>query len=502
MKVPGYTASDWGNRYHLLPHDEALGAGAAGPGKSTCLLMDANSQIFIEHERCKNKDHPYYHPWGSSTGWALHLRRTTKMLEQSIMFTQRVFPLLDPQVKWDTQKLTWTFASGYHYQFGHCKDPDDWLNYFSSAYTHIGFDELVQFEQEQYEQIKSRVRSDDPILMKMLKVRAMSNPLMTFGKADNVAVTDPHWVRKYFVDPARHGNTTLVKEVLMDDGTKERITRIYLPATLHDNPNKQFAREYERKLQGLKAHQKAALLRGDWYAIAGSYYGEDWNPSLHTCEPFAIPPDWPVFRAMDWGNKAPGCVLWAAMDESGTVYVIREFTFQGKTDAWVAEQIRDIEIQMRLWRGRERGRSLITGPADYQIWEDRGEANVKSKAQTMSELGVNWVRADKRSRRANAERLLNRLREHQSGTLMPGIVFFRTCGNSIRSIPVIPTDRNGVDPMDGGDDHWHDAVLYLCAYASYGRKGVGRARRTNEREDDDDDPRPTERRGQYGYGSF
>ena len=80
-----YTPSEWGQRFHDLAGGpkgihEALGAGAAGPGKSMVLLMDPTDQIILEHDRCVDKEHPYYRPWGMSTGWALHLRRTRPML--------------------------------------------------------------------------------------------------------------------------------------------------------------------------------------------------------------------------------------------------------------------------------------------------------------------------------------------------------------------------------------------------------------------------------------
>ena len=108
-----YVPSHWGHIYHNLPHDEALGAGAAGPGKSMVLLMDPFQQIAIEHQRCLDTDHEYHLPWGGSSGWALHLRRTRPMLELSIQRSQRIFPLVDPGAKWNENKATWVFTSGY-----------------------------------------------------------------------------------------------------------------------------------------------------------------------------------------------------------------------------------------------------------------------------------------------------------------------------------------------------------------------------------------------------
>lgn len=502
MDFSGYTASAWGNEYHNLPHDEALGAGAAGPGKTWVLLADPVPQIITEHERCRDREHPHHLRWGESTGWAIHLRRTVKRLEQSIVRTQLIFPRLDPGARWDATKTTWIFSSGYRFQFGHCKDPDSWGDYLSFQFTHIAYDELVEFEEEQYHQINSRLRSSDPILSTMLRIRAMSNPMIRREVGDNFSVKNPHWVRDYFVKPSPAGKTTLVKELDMGDGTTERMTRIYLPARLDDNPDKAFVRQYKRQLLSKPPHIRSAFLFGDWFALAGGFYAEEWNPNLHVCEPFAIPPDWPIFRSMDWGFKNPGCVLWMTMDPDDTLFVIRELTFLGKKDVEVALLIKDIETAMGLW---QRSRSLISGPADVQLFEERGDSG-KTKAQAMAEKGVAWIRWTDKSREANAEKFIGRLKDHQNGTVPPGIVFFKGCRRCIETIPAIPTDpSNSARPMDGGEDHWHDAVLYGCAYASRGRQALGAARRAELDVSDRDDEmdRPTtwsNSRGRYGYG--
>lgn len=487
-----YTPSRWGEVFHTLDLEEALGAGAAGPGKTLVLLMDPLPQIMLEHERCRDPDHPYKMFWGQSTGWALHLRRTLRMLEQTIARSHRIFPGIDPGAKYDSQKTTWRFTSGYHYQFGHCKDPNSWEDYFSNEYTHIGFDELVQFEEEQYDQISTRCRSSDPILRKMLKVRAMSNPLMRRDASDSFSVRNPQWVRQRFVDPAPEGRVILKRRLERADGTIEWRRWIYLPATLYDNPNKEFVRDYEATLLNAKPHIRQALLYGNWYITAGSFYAEEWNARLHICDPFNIPDDWPRFRSMDWGYKRPGCVHWWAMDEDDNLYCEREYTFQGKTATEVAKRIREIERDARLWKS---GRSLITGPADTQLWEQRGESAM-SKADEFARVGVGWISADKRSRQRNAERVLERLKDHQAGSTTPGLVFFRNCRQAIKTLPAIQADPTDPEcPQDGGDDHWHDSICYASAYASHGRRGIGRA----ERSDEDDDV-SNRRVGRYGYG--
>lgn len=506
-----YTPSDWGRRFHTLHCREGLGAGAAGPGKTQILLHDCDSRIAMEHDRSLlPSNHPAYQPLGSSMGWALHLRRNRSSLENTIARSHLAFRRMDPGAHWDSQRSTWRFSSGYHYTFGHCKDPDDWQQYLSQEFDWIGFDELVEFDKEQYIQIESRCRSSDKYLRMNVvefeingeqrsyvageKVRAMSNPVMVRAAGVNLAVKDPQWVRKYFVDPCPEGGKLLTKQIKRPDGRVEKRQRIYLPARLRDNPDKEFVDSYEVTLLDKPAHIRRAMLEGDWYVSAGSFF-DGWRPDLHVIRPFRVPEHWPIFRSMDWGFKSPGCIHWWAIDPDDNLYCIREYSFQKKHPPEVAQRVREIEEHDLGIRWRDKT-SPLSGPADTQIWEERGDST-KRKVDEFAECGVQWVQANKRSRSGNAAKISQRLDDHDGGTSMPGLMFFETCRQVIKTLPGIQTSRNDPEsPEDGGEDHWYDSTAYACAYASHGAKSVP------YRGDDDDDEPAEERveRGQYGYG--
>lgn len=451
-----YVPSDWQQQFHALTVDEALGAGSAGPGKSLCLLMDPMQQVLTEHERClRRADHPHPLDWGYSEGWALHLRRTRPMLEQTIVRSQRIFPIMDPGAKFDSQTTTWIFSSGYRYTFGHCRNADDHGIYLSNQYTHLALDELNQFNEEQYDQLKLRIRSSDAVMRSMLKVRSMSNPFIRREASDNFSVKDPSWVKRYFVDPAPLGGVVLKKRLQRNDGTEEFVTRIYLRATLYDNPDKEYVKQYERQLLASKPHLRDAYLHGRWDVTVGSHFGDEWEHRLHVCKPFRVPTDWSVFRSMDWGYKKPGCVHWWTLDEDENLFCIHEYTFRMKSPNDVAFAIEKYEKERGWWRN---GRSALSGPADTQLWEERGDVGL-SKAAEMAKCGVKWAPADKASRARNAQRVMDRLRDHNNRTTTPGLVFFESCVNAIRTIPAIPSDPNDPEvPQDGGDDHWFDCL--------------------------------------------
>lgn len=502
-----YTPSLWQSTFHHIhiTHkvDEVLGAGAAGPGKTEALLHDCVPRIYEEQRRITDPDHPHPLRPGHSVGWALHLRRTLPMLKQTIERFRRIATIIDPKVRsWDGG-LIWQFQSGYHYEFGHCAEEEDWERYYSNEYDWIGFDELTQFLEVQYDQITARNRKMDPVLSKQLKICAMSNPVARKEK-EKFAIRDPQWVRRRFVDREPNGNVVIAREIELSDGSKEYNRVIYLPARLADNPDKEFVKQNDKKLSKLPAHLRKALRDGDWYVTAGSFYAEYWDVRIHVVEPFRIPLDWPVFRSLDWGYKAFGCVGWYALDYDDNLIKFKEWSFRGLTATEAAKEIRAIEqaMKMHLWGGRG---SRITGPADTQLWEERGdsrEPHAKSKAAMMSECGVHWVRANK-ARRSNAQLLIGRLKDHRNYTARPGIMFFPDCVNTLRTLPAIQTDDNDPDlPADGGDDHWHDETLYACAHASMGRKGI--ASRVKEEDDWAEQDRELKvrvtKRGQWGYG--
>lgn len=503
MAESPYKPSEWGKLFHSLPYEYVLGAGAAGPGKSWALLMDPMAQISVEARRCNlNQWDKRWIPRGGSKGRALHLRRTFPRLATSMSRSRIVFPQVDPGVRQVESGKIWTFSSGFTFEFGHCENPGDWEKYVGNEYTHISFDEAVEFTEEQFDQITMRLRTGDPVLVRMMKVRLCSNPSMTLEQGDAVTMLgDPFWVRRLFVDPFPQGKVVLRKPVYNRDGSfRAFVKRFYLPATIDDNPDPIVREEYKTRLLSAKPHIRKALLEGDWYYTPGAFYSDVWNPRIHTCEPFRIPDDWKWTRSMDWGFKKPGCIYWWAQDPDGTLYAVFEEYFQGKLDREMAARVREIESSkiVNTWRN---GGSQITGPADTQLWERRGDSG-KTKAETFAELGVRWVPADKADRVANAQLFYGRLKEGEQ-TDVPGIVFFNTCHKALTTIPTIRSHTILLDaPADGGDDHAHDAILYECAYASRYQVGVSRAEMADQEDATDDAPgySDTEDRGAFGYG--
>lgn len=498
MAEAPYVASPWGARFHALETNEALGGGAAGGGKSVCLRWDALSQILIEDKRTKlDPSHKYWLPKGHSKGYALFLRRVSTMLGSTIEAAKREFPLVDPGVKWNENEQEFRFTSGFRYRFGHCKDKGDWNRYWGDELTWLGFDELTQFLKKQYQMISQRVRTDDPVLRKMLKIRGMANPLFDLEGMEGLAIDEnPNWVRDRFIEPCKEGNVILKTPVKLEDGSEHFWTLCYLPSRLSDNPNKEFAKAYEINLQTRPAHIRKALIKGDWYVVAGAFFAEVWTEDVIIAE-HDIPEEWPVFRAMDWGFKKPGCVLWFTLDPDGNLIVIYEYIFQGEDAPKVAENIRAIEESLGFSDAKDK-RSPLIGVADTQLWEERGN-RAKSMAEEMAAKGVHWLRADKKSRAGNARRVFVRLKDRRGG--IPALTFFkRKCPKITSLMSSVQTNPdNPNEPMDGGYDHPVDALFYGTELASRGASFVRRRKAKKKDEFEDEDPDDGEG-VRWGYG--
>jgi len=221
-RVDGKGLSPKQAEFLMEPAKEVLYGGAAGGGKSDALLMAALQYVDI----------PGYS--------AILFRRTYADLTLSGALIERSLNWLGGSgARWNQQSHKWTFPSGAVMAFGNLERSQDRFRYQSAEFQFVGFDELTQFEENQYRYLFSRIRRLEGVNIP-LRMRSASNP----GNIGH------DWVKQRF----------------MIEGQSKG--RVFIPATLDENKNLDRL-EYIKSLDELDPITRRQYLLGDWTARHG-----------------------------------------------------------------------------------------------------------------------------------------------------------------------------------------------------------------------------------------
>lgn len=421
--------------------DEVFYGGARGGGKTYALILDPLRYIH----------HPRF------TG--LLIRRTVPELQDIIAQQKVIYKAVDPKAYFYKQEKLWEFSSGARLFLGYGENTDDLERYRGHSYQWLGMDELPQFPTDaEFNLLKSSVRS--PYSDLPTRIRCTGNP-------GNVGSA---WVKEMFIDPAppnkAHKLEVSFKNPLTNEVQSSTITRKFIPARVWDNPTLLNDASYVATLASLPETMRKQMLEGDWDVADGMAFSE-FNRNIHVCEPFKIPYDWVRIRGADWGYQTPFGVYWLAFDGEGTCYVYREF--YGKlilADDW-AHQVCDLEKEERglinygvIDRSTASNRG-DTGPTVYEtiakITRERGHAVWRYADQSPNSRKQRKMELHHRL----ATRKLGNVGKGEEPVIAPRLVIFNTCKNLIRTLPMLPIDKNNPELVDTDvEDHAYDALTY------------------------------------------
>ena len=398
---------------------EVFYGGARGGGKSYAMLIDPLRYCDKQHHR------------------ALLIRRSMPELRDMINHSQRLYGQAYPGAKWREQEKEWRFPSGARIEFGYAENLTDVLRYQGQSYTWIGIDELPQYPTpEIYNFLRSSLRSVDPDIPVFM--RATGNP----GNVGSL------WVKEMFVDPSEPNKAF---QVHIDTvAGRKSITRRFIPAKLQDNPYLMQTDDYMIMLSSLPEVQRKQFLEGDWSAFENSAFPE-FDITTHVVQPFDIPRNWRRCRTCDWGYSSAACVLWMAVDYDNNFWVYREHYTQRVTADVFARQVLE----------KERDEYIRYGILDSSTWARRGDAG-PSIAETMIREGCKWRPSDRSPRSRVAGKLeLHKLLSKDPDTGQPKLKIFSNCTNVVRTLPMLPVDKNNPEDVDThAEAHAYDALRY------------------------------------------
>lgn len=270
--------------FHASPAKYRLFGGAAGPGKTKALLMEA---ILQAHENA-----------GAST---LLLRRTFPELEQSLLLYFRRDVPRELYKSFHESKHVVTWQNGSTTRFGYCARENDVYQYQGAEFLFIGIDELTHFTLRQWQFLTSRNRSP------------LSGAYPCMAGATNPGNIGHAWVKSLWVDREPAAGMERAEEYDARDYE-------FIRARISDNPIYAADANYLKTLEALPAAMRRAFLDGDWSIFAGQYF-DRFRPAQHAVRADSIDwkPWWPRWISMDWGFEHPAAVYWHAAVPAASV---------------------------------------------------------------------------------------------------------------------------------------------------------------------------------------
>ena len=216
----GHDPSDkqWLGLYGYEDCPDLFYGGAAGPGKTSFLLMAAVQYVQYPHYR------------------GLILRKTYADLSLPDAIMDRAISWWDgvEGARFSHADKTCYFPSGAKITFGYLASVRDHLRYQGAAVHFVGIDEASQIPTRQLEYLHSRIR------------RAVGDPIpLRYRLASNPGDVSHDWLKDTYVNGA--------------DGH----SIVYLPGLMTDNPGLD-VEEYRKQLAHLDPVTRRQLEEGDW----------------------------------------------------------------------------------------------------------------------------------------------------------------------------------------------------------------------------------------------
>lgn len=408
-----YTPNKKQYQFHACGADEVVYGGAKGGGKSCALVMECLAYCL---ER--------------SGATAYLFRESYDDLEANIVQEWKS-KVPQPLYVYSESKHIATLKNGSTVRFRYISNDNDAEGYQGRSMDFIGVDELTKHSERAIQVLLSCLRSPKGFPPRF---RATCNP---GGKGHT-------WVKRRYIEATEHGG-----RIYTDSVTGNKVA--FIPATVYDNTIlMENDPAYVRRLENLPESERKAFLLGDWDIFEGQYFGE-FNYALHTCEPFVIPKDWRIYRAIDYGLDMLACV-WVACDDIGGVYVFRECGEPDLPISTAAEKINDLS--------NERFFCTLAPP---DLW-NRSQETGKSKAILFGEAGLELTKSNN-DREAGWLAIRELLKLQSDG--QPRLKIFRNCTGLISDLPQLQHDAKR--PTDVANEpheitHRPDALRYFAIY--------------------------------------
>lgn len=345
------------------------------------------------------------------------------------------------------------FPSGAKIYTGHLSQENSYEVYQGWNISRLLIEELGQIpNEESYLKLVSSVRSTTSVKP---QVFTTANP----GGSGH------QWIKKRWNIGRKKPN------VAFKDTISNR-KRIYIPATIDDNPTlKDSDPEYVRFLDALPEPLRSAWRYGDWDVFAGQYFKE-FDPRVHCistekAEKLGYGKEYNNrYIGIDWGYSAPFGAIWLEVTPQNRVFCYKELYGREKHPMEWAEIINKMTpevITMSLGDPSMWTRNPMSwnNPAT-QMYSDRSIANALI-GDVARPLVPNLQPAN--NDRVNGWRNIAQLM-HFNDKVKPNFYIIEgSCPNLIRTIPDMICDSKKPEDIDTTlEDHICDALRYALTH--------------------------------------
>ena len=420
------------------PCFEVFFGGARGGGKTDAVIGD-----FINHADLYR-----------SGAIGLMVRRERTQLIETIERSKQILGHLG--WKYEEVNKLWRAPNGARLRFAYLERDSDANGYQGHSYTRVYIEEAGTFP---------RI---EPILKLMATLRSGENVPVGIRLTGNPGGPGHNWVKAKYIDPAPQG-WEIKKRVFDDPFTNDKIERdwVFIPSKVKDN--KYLGKDYIANLQMVGSPNLVkAWLEGDWNVIEGAFFSE--FGKRHIIEPIEIPEHWTRFISMDWGSAAPFSVGWYAVSdgstegiEKGCIVKYREWYGTREPGSNIGLKLTAEEVGAGIVERMAEDERLDDAALDPSAFARDGGPSHAERIYEASGNVISFRRADnKRVSRKGAmggwDNLRARLKPEP-----PMILFFSTCTETIRTIPMMQHDVQRPEDVDtDGEDHAADETRYAC----------------------------------------
>jgi len=408
---------------------EILYGGARGGGKTFAGLM-----WLVEPQYVNNPNYA-----------ALVIRRNSNDLSDWLDRARTMYSSLGGVV---TNNSLIRFPSGAKIRLGHLKDDSTYTKYQGHEYQKMLIEELTQIPTlERYLRLISSCRTTHQEL-----------PAQVFSTA-NPGGVGHLWVKERFIDPSEP-NRPFIGE---DD-----LRRVYIPATIDDNPVlKEADPNYVKRIESLKYSDEAlykAWRFGDWNIFVGQVFKE-WRQAKHVIDNLPVPlqefATWEKYCALDWGYNDPCSVHWIAISPENEFGVKRYYVYR---EIYVREtRPREVATDLANYFKDEPVEMLIM-PHDTYSNLGGNKPIVDQFAEVFEELNIDveLVNGEAKSHRSKINR--QALLHEVLAEAIDGVAYLqvlKNCRNLIRTLPSLPySDSHPEELDDKSEDHAYDSLTY------------------------------------------